>query len=155
VLGLILSWVGYLMLGVAVVVGGVFGLAWLVAREVGSGGHGKGCPCPKCQARRLREHEHEQQQADTNVNQPSRPYPQDRKPPPGRSEWMATTELRPGMTVHGKTGKTFRVDEVTPIPYGFIVRLVADLTGTVARIPVSADQAMHKIWLVRKRKGPV
>lgn len=150
-LGLVLSWVGYLLLGIAVVVGGVFGLAWLVAREVGSGGHGKGCPCERCQQARMKQWE--ARKAREQVNPPSHKIGIDRKPLPNRSEWMSTVELRPGMTVHGKTGKTFKVDEVTPISYGFMVRLVADLTGDIARIPVSADRAMHKIWLVRRPRG--
>lgn len=150
----ILSFLGLILVGAAVVITAVFGAAWLIAREVNSGGHGKGCPCDACQGKRLKEREAEKAE-EPLTNPPSRPFVADRKPLPSRSAWMSTLELQPGMKVHGKTGKTFRVDKVDPITYGYMVVLVADLAESVARIPVAADQAAKRIWLVRKPRGSV
>ena len=145
----ILEAIGFVLLGLAVVVGAVLGPAYLLAREINRGGHGPGCPCPACQQMRLKQWQAREQ---APVNPPSKPIGKDRQSLPSRSHWLSTAELRPGMSVHGKTGVVFRVDAVTPIPYGYMVVLVNPLTSSVSRIPVSADDATKKIWLTRKPK---
>lgn len=155
-LGIVLTWVGYTLLGATLVVGAIFGAAWYLAKEINAG-HGRGCSCPACQARRQRQWRARHPAWDDlpPVNQAGSggQWEKDRKPPPTRSEWVSTLELQPGMRVHGTAGKIFLVKSVTRISYGYLVVLVNALSDVVSRIPIEGDKASHRIWLVRRPRG--
>lgn len=158
ILGTILEWLGFILLGAAVVTGAVFGAAWFVAKEINAG-HGQGCPCPACQARRQRQLDRrDKAAADTqpasriNPNLPPGQWGKDRKMP-STGRWISTMELQPNMQVMAGTGAIFRVQAVAPTRYGFMVTLVNELTGRTSSIPVQGDGANRPIWLLRIRRG--
>lgn len=159
-LGSILMIVVYVVVGAAVVVGGVLGAAWLLAREINAG-HEPSCTCPTCQGRRLRRWRAQHGQDPSVIPTVNQPRPQgrwreDRKPPPTRSTWISTLELSVGMHVYGKvSGSVFRVEAVDPRPFGYQVVLINVLTGKISRMPVQGDKAQHRIWLVRRPRGSV
>lgn len=150
----------YILVGAAVIIAAIFGAAWYLAREINAG-HEPSCQCPTCQRKRLarwRARTGQQEGIIPKVNSPrgGRQWAKDRKPPPSRSEWISTLELKAGMKVLGKgTGKIFRVKSVARAPFGYVVVLVNELTRAESRIPVQGDKAQHRIWLVRRPKGSV
>lgn len=153
-LGIILTWIGYILLGAATVIGAVLGAAWYLAREINAG-HEPSCQCPACQGRRQRQWKARHPAANPD-RQSGQWWITDRKPPPTKSVWLSTLELTPGMKVIGKNAqKIFRVRAVTPVPYGYMVALVNALTGAESLIPVQRDKAHHRIWLARRPTGGV
>lgn len=156
-LGTILAWIGYVILGAGVLIGAVFGAAWYVAKEINAG-HGKGCSCPACQARRQRQWRARHGQDDTvvipRVNEPRTAGPSNTKRP-SHDAWVSTDELRAGMTVLGGNGTIFKVQAVLTIAYGRMVVIVNPLTKTTSRIPVPAEKMQDRIWLTRRNKGVV
>jgi hypothetical protein len=156
-LGTILAVLGYTILGAAVLIGGIFGFAWYLAREINAG-HEPACTCPTCQGQRLRRWQRDKQRQGPAVNRPDGAgrdrWGKDHKPLPTRSEWISTLELRAGMKVLGKeTGTVYRVTGVHEARFGYMVALVNSLTGRESNIPVQRDKAQQRIWLVRRPGG--
>lgn len=159
---IILEIVGYILLGVATIIGAVFGAAYLLTREIMRGGHGPQCSCPGCQQKR-----HAQWKARHGDDSPVIPTANkdrrgdqkwkvdDKKStlPPGGT-WISTLELQAGMTVIGRSGgKIYVVDGVLTRPYGFLITLSNKLTGAKSMVTVKGDAAQNRIWYIRKRNG--
>ncbi len=80
----------------------------------------------------------------------------DRKPAPTSSTWISTHDLTAGMKVIGKGAqKVFQVVSVSNVPYGYVVTLANMMTRAESTIPIQADKAHQRIWLVRRPKGSV
>lgn len=141
----------YIVTGLAIVVGGVLGAAWYLAREINAG-HENTCSCPNCQRKRQRAWQAKHPNAAHALDE----WIKDKKPPPEKSRWVSTLELQPGQRVIGKeSGSVYRVESVKPIGYGFMVVISNITTKGTSRIPIAADKASHRIWLLREepRKG--
>lgn len=138
---IVLQIIGAILLGAAVLIGGVMGLAYVIAKSVD---HASNCSCIKCQNIRQRQWNKSRNKADRFSR-----YINMNKKQAQRVHWYSTAELKEGMHVVSAQKDIFTVISITPRTYGVVVELANVLDATKRSwIIVHADRLTHKMWYV-------
>jgi hypothetical protein len=155
-LGHVLLWLGFILLGASVIVGAVLMLAKWIGTDLIQ--HPADCDCMQCQAYRQGEWEKAQEaERLRNQNQPhqSGHTVGNIKPPEGLSHWQSTVELVEGAIVlSANRHSAYRVLQIHHRDYGYVVILQNDSTKKQSHVTVPNDKLHKKMWLMRMpRKG--
>ena len=133
----VLQVIGLVLLGAGVIIGGVVGLAVLIAK---SAGHDQAtCDCWDCQGRRVR----------AVKKATEKRTPQDRINSHG---WLTTRELRIEMILSHK-GNRYQISDLANTDYGKVVSLSHIPTRRRSVVPVSRDMLDRRMWQIENPRN--
>lgn len=130
----ILQFLGFIILGGAVLVGGVVALCIVIARSTAHDINK--CECVDCKRRR-------------NVRFLKRQAKQDLPEPTPLEGWLSTRQLRQEMIINHR-GNRYQVIDLSNTEYGRVVSLAHIPTRKNSIVPIALDALDRKMWNVER-----